>query len=127
MPTLRFARPAFPPFTDKLDELSDAVLIDRLERISGKDAALEVLGQELPDVVPREPVGHLSQIVRPEREELRLFRDRLGDEARPGHLDHRADQVGDLPLVLRFDLGGDLADTLRQLGELVHSADQAGS
>src|SRR5262249_25951448 len=51
------------------DQLADAFLVDRLERIERQDPALEVVGKELPDVVARESVGHLREVVGSEREE----------------------------------------------------------
>src|SRR5450759_2299273 len=74
-------------------EVADSLYVDRREGILLEDLLLLVDLQELPAVVARKPKGELRQVLRADREELRLARDLIGHEASAGDLDHRADEV----------------------------------
>ena len=99
------------------DELADALLVDRLERVLLEHAVLEVDGEEaVLGVVAREPDRRLREVVRAEAEEV----GRLGELRRAQRcarqLDHRADQVVER-LAGRCELLGD-----RLLDERAHAA-----
>jgi hypothetical protein len=75
------------------DHLADPGRVERLERRAVDDLELDVTGEDAAlDVVAREPEGGLGQVVRAEREEVRVRRDEVGLEARPRQLDHRPDE-----------------------------------
>src|SRR3989475_5229679 len=83
-------------------QLAHALAVNRLERVVRQDALLDVVEQELGlRVVAAIPHRRLREVVRPEREELRVPGDLVGDEGGPRDLDHGAELVGDrnaLPL-----------------------------
>jgi hypothetical protein len=89
---LSFGRARRPFLRGEGDQDSNALLVDRRERIVGEDAALDVAGQEARSVVAGECVGHLRQVVGPEREEVGRKRDAIGGERRARHLDHGTDR-----------------------------------
>ena len=66
-----------------LDQLADAVDVDRLERIDRQDLFLQVRRHEALDVVAAEAERHLRQVVGAEAEELGLLGDLVGGRARP--------------------------------------------
>ena len=81
-------------------QLADALLVDHLERVALEHAVLEVARQELAlGVVAREAERRLSQIVRPEGEEVGLAGDLVGADARSRQLDHRPDLVVEVTLL----------------------------
>ena len=59
------------------DQLADALLIDRLERIFRQNLLVDVLGKERAGIVARVAERHLRQIVGAEGEELRDLAARL--------------------------------------------------
>src|SRR3954464_754807 len=74
--------------------LPDPRLVERLERRAVEDLPVDVLREDLAlDVVAAEPEPGLGQVVRAEREEVRVLGDPVRDEARARELDHRADLV----------------------------------
>src|ERR1700710_636994 len=75
-------------------ELPDARRVDRLERRTVEDLHLDIAREDLAlDVVAAEAERRLREVVGPEREEVGLLSDRVGEETRPRELDHRADEV----------------------------------
>ena len=62
-----------------LNELAHALLVQGLEGILLDDIVLGIVINEFCRVVAGEPVGGLGQVIRAEGEELRLFRDLVGD------------------------------------------------
>jgi hypothetical protein len=74
-----------------LDQLADALLVDRLERVFGDDLLVDVVGQEPADVVARVAERHLREVVGAERKELGMLGDLLGDERRARDFDHLLD------------------------------------
>src|SRR3989441_13269142 len=77
-------------------QLAHALAIVRLEGIVRQDALLDVVEQELGlRVVAAVPHRRLGEVVRPERQELRVPSDLVGDEGGPRDLDHCAELVGD--------------------------------
>ena len=78
----------------------------------------------MPSVIsPAVPEGELGEVVGPEREELGVFGHLLGNQRRPGDLDHGADEVG----YRDAHLGGDaIGHPPRLLERLLHLADGAG-
>ena len=92
------ARPGGPaPLGPELDQLADAVEVDGLEGVARQEPELEV-GVHHPalDVVAAEPERHLREVVGAEGEEVGHLGDLVGPQRRPRRLDHRAD--GDLEL-----------------------------
>ena len=79
-----------------LDEFTDAIAIDRDERIDLEDTLADVGAKEARSVVAADAVGGLRQVVGAEREELRGLRDVAGHQARARKLDHGANLIGDL-------------------------------
>ncbi len=106
-------------FDTDLHQCSDARLIDALERILREDLVLEVIGEECADVVTRETKCCLREIVRAEGEEIRVFRNFIRGQRRAGQLDHRADEILDLHLLLCHHLVRDAADNGFLIGKLV--------
>src|SRR6185295_2396957 len=98
---------------------ADTVAVEDLERVRGDDLLLYVLGEEaLLRVVARDAEDRLREVVRSEREELRLRCDLVGDETRARDLDHRPELVRDLLAALLEDGLGDRDDLLLQAVEL---------
>ena len=98
------------------DELADAILVERLERVGRQDVARQVPGQELAlGIVSAERQRRLGQVVGAEREEVRLPGDLVGGQRRTRHLDHGPHQVFD-PLTGCFEnlLGGLVRFVLHQ-------------
>ena len=93
MPTLRSGRVRRPALDADLDQLADALLVEHREGVGGQQLLLEVVGQELADVVAAVAERHLGQVVGPEREELGVLGDLVGDQRGARHLDHGADRV----------------------------------
>ena len=73
-------------------QLADAAAIDTHEGVFRPDLGVQVVGDEL-RVVAGQSEGRLGQVVRPEGEELRLFRDFVGGQRGARQFDHRADLV----------------------------------
>ena len=118
-------RPCTPAFVDAdPHQLADAALVDHRERIRGKDAALDVLRQELRRVVARETEAHLRQVVRAEREEVGLGRDLVGGERGARDLDHGADRVRHFDAGAREDVAAERIGLRPQRAQLVHVADE---
>src|SRR5262245_46072024 len=92
-PDLEVGTPATAAVDPERDQLAHALLIEDRERVRRHKPHVEVLRQELRDVVPAVAERELGEVVRPEREELGVVGDLLGDEGRPRDLDHRADDV----------------------------------
>jgi len=67
-----------------LHQLSDAVAVDRLERVAGEDLAVLVDGEEPVGVVAAEAERGLGQVVGAEAEERRVFGEFVGDEGGAG-------------------------------------------
>ena len=89
-----------------VDELPDAVAVDRLEGVDGKYLdfpicawllkTIDVFEQELAlGVVAAEAKGGLRQVVGAEAEELGHLGDRPGGQSCAGQFDHSAEFVGD--------------------------------
>src|SRR3972149_12128357 len=75
-------------------ELSDALAIDRLERVEGQEPPVHVVEEELRlRIVPAVPGRRLREVVRSEGEELRVPRDLVRRQGGAWDLDHRADLV----------------------------------
>src|SRR4030095_3364836 len=106
---------------------ANPALVERLDRIPLEHAVLKVEGEELPlRVVPREPQRRLCQVVRAEREEIRLFGDFVRTNAGSRELDHRPNEVLGLAL-RRRGVDGELAkpaQLLLEAYERVHDLDE---
>src|SRR5438105_3147631 len=104
---------------------ADALAVEHLERVARDDLLLHVLREErLLRIVARYAEDGLREVVRPEREELGLRGDLVGDETCARDLDHRPELVRDAlaPLLeYRFRY---LDDLLLQPVELTHRADE---
>ena len=61
-----------------VDELSDAIEIDRLEWITFKHTLLDVFGKEDTRIIAAVSECHLSEVVGSEGEEIRMFGDFVG-------------------------------------------------
>ena len=96
MPSLRSGRVLRPRSTADLDQLADALVVERDEGVVLEDAALLVVLQERAGVVAAEAEGGLGQVVGAEGEELGRLGDLAGAQAGARQLDHGADQVLDL-------------------------------
>ena len=83
-----------------LHELADAGLVDRGERVLLQDFVLGVGAEEGARVVAAHAERGLGEVVRAEAEELRGLRDLVGGERAARDFDHRADDVGELDLLL---------------------------
>ncbi len=126
------ADPGFEIRTDRLGllegdahQLSNSIRIDREERVVREDSLRYVVDEESAlGIVTADAVGHLRQVVRAERDELRILSDLIGRERRSRNLDHRAELVVDLDVLLRHDvLGLFLKDGALAL-QFVHVAGQ---
>eukprot|EP00756_Hemistasia_phaeocysticola_P023301 Hpha_TRINITY_DN15885_c0_g10::TRINITY_DN15885_c0_g10_i3::g.189512::m.189512 len=82
----RLGRP--PLLHGHAQQLAHTLLVQHLEGVLLVDALLDVVLQEASRVVPRETTAHLRQVVRSEREELRLLRNLVGSHAGTRDLDH---------------------------------------
>src|SRR5215218_5040516 len=88
-PELRLLLPSGP--RREPHEPSHARLVDRLERAPVDHLRLDVAVQEAAlDVVAGETERGLREVIRTEREEVRVGRDAIRDEAGARQLDHRA-------------------------------------
>ena len=67
-----------------LDELADAIAIDRDERIDLQDSLCDIGAEESGGIVAADAVGGLGQVVGAEREELRGLGDVARHQARAG-------------------------------------------
>src|SRR3954468_6625968 len=82
------------------DQLADAVDVERLERISGEDAVVEIVRQETPlGIVAGEAERRLRQVVGAEGEELGVERELTRAERCTWKLDHRPAPVVDRTLL----------------------------
>src|SRR5438552_12853999 len=93
------------PFLDRdLHQLADAVLINGGERIALHDFELGVMRKKRSAVIAAHAKRSLGEIVGAETEELRRFRDLIGDQRAPRNLNHRSDQVTKLHFFRRLHL-----------------------
>ncbi len=83
-----------------------------------------VLRQERTRVVARHAEAGLREVVGPEAEELRRLRDLVGRQRAARDLDHRADHVVQLDLLLRLHLAGRLVHDLDLQIQLLLEADE---
>src|SRR5690606_31626503 len=81
-------RPA--PLGGEGDELADALDVEADEGIAGIDALVDVGGEEVARIVPRNAESSLRQVIGSEREEPGLLGDLTRHERGTGQLDHRA-------------------------------------
>ena len=77
-----------------LHQFPDALCVKPCEWIRFKDLVLIIALQEFPGVVPRKSEGHLSQVIGPEAEELRILSYLVSRKGRPRYLDHGAHLIG---------------------------------
>ena len=111
---------ALRPFVDgDLHQLTDAGLIDRGKRVLLHDLELGVVRQERTRVVARHAEAGLRQVVRAEAEELGRLRDLVGRQRAARDLDHRADQVIELHLLLGLHVARRLVHDLDLQVELL--------
>src|SRR5512143_290145 len=89
-----------------LHELPHTLLIQGLEGVLFKDIVFGIVTDELARVVTAETEGCLREVIRSEREELRLFGDLIGNERSARQLDHGADHVIYLHTLFLHDLFG---------------------
>ena len=86
-------------------ELTDATLIDGLERVAFEQALLEICRHHAAlHIVAAETERHLREVVGSEAEEVGLLGDLVGTNGCPRCFDHRAN--GDVGLVLHALDGG---------------------
>ena len=124
MPSLMFGRVGAALRHRDLDQLADAGGVDRRERVLLDDLQLRILRQERARVVARHAEAGLRQVVGAEAEELGRLRDLVGGERAARDLDHRADHVVQLDLLLGLDLAGGLVHDLDLQIQLLLEADQ---
>src|SRR5262249_34680968 len=98
------------PLYTHLHQLAHAFLVNGGKWIVLEHAFFDVGRQEGADIVARESVHGLSKVVGAEAEELRFYRDLIGDYAGARQLDHRPQQVIDAGSFLFEYLFGNLAD-----------------
>src|SRR6476646_9514120 len=79
-----------------LDEFTNAIAIDRDERVDLQNSLGDIGAEESGGVVATNAVGGLRQIVGAEGEEFGGLHDIAGHQARARQLDHRTDLVGEL-------------------------------
>ena len=117
------------------DELADAVAVERLEGVDGKDfhlafdawllQAIDVFEQELAfGVVAAEAKGGLGQVVGAEAEEVGDGRDLAGGQGGTRQFDHGAELVLDGGTGLGGDLFGDGLKLATHFLQLVDMADE---
>ena len=101
------------------------VAIEDLERIRWDDLLFDIAREKaLLGIVARDAEHGLGEVVRAEREELRLRRDLVGDDAGARDLDHRPELIVDaLPALLEHPLR-DFGDLCRETIELPHRPDE---
>ena len=107
-----------------LDQLADAVLVKVCKRILLVDLGLVVVRKELAGIISGEAEGHLGQVVGAEAEELRLLCDLICKQSRSGDLDHRADVVLNVGILLLLHLLCSLADRVLDEAQLLDIADK---
>src|SRR5690606_29885955 len=93
---LRAPPAAFP--RAHLYELPDTLAIEHLEGILLEDAELDIARQERRRVIARDAERRLGEVVRAEREELRMLRNLRRKQCSARQLDHRSDHVRDLDI-----------------------------
>ena len=115
-----------PPRRDGLqNERTDAGLVDRLERVVGEQALLQVRNEEARlGVVATHAEGGLGEVVRAEGKELGVDRDLAGGECGPRQLDHRAEEVRHVDAGLLHDFLGDPFEEAAQALQLALETDQ---
>jgi hypothetical protein len=94
-----------------LDQLADAGLVERLERVVLEDA-LRRSRAGSPDVVAAVAEGHLREVVGAEAEEVGLLGDLVGGEAARGISIMVPIEVVELAALLLLDLGDLRSGTL---------------
>ena len=98
--------------------------IQRVERVAREYLRLDVVVQELAlRVVPAERERHLRQVVRAEREELRLGGYLVRRQCRARHLDHRPEQVRHVYPQRLARLAGDRSQAGPEPLQFVHVRD----
>ena len=107
-----------------LDQLADAGLVDGGERILLHDLVLGVSTEEGAGVVAGHAEAGLREVVGAEAEELSGLGDLVGGQRAARDLDHGANGVGDLHLLLLLHQLGDLMDDLDLQIELLLEPDQ---
>src|SRR5229473_916857 len=88
-----------PLFDAPAHQHADALDIERLERIRQENTGfllVYVIRQEAAGVVAGETHCGLSEVIGPEREELRHFGDLSGEQSGAGKFDHRANEIVEL-------------------------------
>ncbi len=86
--------------TRDLHQLADTATIDGGERVVLHNLKFLVMRQEAARVIPAHTQCRLSQVVGTKAEELRVFRDFIGNDRSSRNLDHGADQI------VQFHLAG---------------------
>src|SRR6476469_376048 len=76
-----------------LHEFTDAIAIDRDERIDFQNSLAAIGAEEARGVVAADTVSGLGQVVGAEREDLRVLRDVAGHQARARQFDHRTNLI----------------------------------
>jgi len=76
-----------------LNQFANALEIDGLERIARQQTAFNIGLQESACVITAEPKAHLSQVIRPEGEELSGLGNFVGDQAGAWDFDHGSEHV----------------------------------
>src|SRR6266436_6467382 len=91
-------------------QASDALLIDRCERVCIDNIELGVGRQKTAGIVAAHAKRCLRKIICPEAEKLCLARDLVGDECGTGDFNHCPDQIVEFRPSLLSDCASDTAD-----------------
>ena len=105
-------------------QLADALGIEHLKRIVGKNLAIDIRRQEATRIVATQTERRLRQIVCAEREKLRMRRDLVSSQCSARQFDHRANQVFEFHAVFAHDFTRDFVNNLGLLFQLFAHRDQ---
>src|ERR1035437_7779165 len=107
-----------------LHQQAGASLVKGGEGILFEDSGLDICRKEVVDVVTRDAIGGLRQIVGAEAEELGFFGDLLGGEGRARQFDHGAHHEVNRGALLLEYLRSDPLDDRGLVAHLLNGADQ---
>ena len=86
-----------------VQKLAHAIHIQRMERVLGEHALLDIGPHEPPRVIARQAIGHLGQIVRPKGQERRMLGDITGAQGRARGFHHHTQTEIEIRAGLGFD------------------------
>src|SRR6185437_1453181 len=98
----------------QLHKITYPLAINRDEWVVLQNALLQIAVQVRSCVVPGETIGHLREIICPERQKAHVLRDAISTDRRSWQLDHRSDLIPNLLPLSHEDLCRGLVNSFRQ-------------